>query len=138
LPVAAAGLIVTHGIYHHWAHQEGRADYADLTNFVEQVKQQVGEPSQVIIFQAHPLIAYELGRHDRIENPQQLAERDGKWLIVPDYYLEMLEQEIHWKLKPEVSMSIRPRGDRATLYRIESRPPVPPGNLSHGASPPRG
>jgi hypothetical protein len=140
LPILAAGLVLVHGVYHHWLHQAGRADYAGLTRFVEQVKQQVGASSPVILFQTHPLIAYELGQHERIENPQQLAEYEGQWLIVPDYYVEMLEQQIHWKLKPALSLSIPPRKEQATLYRIESRPPAgaASGNVSQSAVPPRG
>jgi hypothetical protein len=52
----------------------------------------------------------------------------------------MLEQQIHWKLKPALSLSIPPRKEQATLYRIESRPPAgaASGNVSQSAVPPRG
>jgi len=116
---AAAGLILVHGIYHHWGHQQGRADYDQLASFAAKVKATAGEGEDIAVFQAHPLIAYELGQHDPLPNPEELAQREPTWIVAPDYFREMIESATHWKLSEQFDMNLHPRRDRATLFRVE-------------------
>ncbi len=125
LAVIAAGLICMHGVYHHWLHRSGRADYGQLLAFVSQVRQQVPPGEKVVIFYAHPLIAYELNQHVRLQDPEELLAAQPQWVIMPDYFRERITEENHWQLTPRVNMTILPREDRATLFKIE-----PPAQLS--------
>ena len=119
LAVAAAGLVLAQGVYHHWGHQLGRADYADLSGFTRHVADVSGKPEQVLVFYAHPLIAYELGQHRKFENPEDLTVREGDWLVAPYYLQDLIQQKTGWKLTEESRMSIRPRREEASLFKID-------------------
>lgn len=119
LVVAAAGLICIHGVYHHWGHQAERAHYADLLAFVDAVEAHTCPEDRLLVFQAHPLIAYELGLHDRLPNAVDMAGADAEWLIAPAYHQPMIEQATNWKLEPRETMRILPRKDQATLFHVE-------------------
>lgn len=119
MAVIAAGLICMHGVYHHWLHRSGRADYGQVLAFVEQVRQQVPPGEKVVVFYAHPLIAYELNQHVRLQDPVELAAAQPQWVIMPDYFKDRITEENHWQLTPQADMTILPREDRATLFHIE-------------------
>ena len=125
MAVVAAGLICMHGIYHHGLLRADRADYDQVLAFVHQVRQTVPENEKVVVFCAHPLIAYELDQHVRLPDPTELLAAEPKWVIMPDYFKDRIAEENHWRLTPLADMTIRPREDRATLYRVE-----PPAQLS--------
>lgn len=120
--VVAAGLICLHGVYHHWLHGSGRADYDQVLAFVEHVRCQVPPEDKVVVFYAHPLIAYELDQHDRLPDPEHLIASKPQYVIAPDYFKELITEKTHWNLTPLGDMTILPREDRATLFRIE--PPL--------------
>ncbi|MDB5339626.1 MAG: hypothetical protein JWN70_5245, partial [Planctomycetaceae bacterium] len=125
LAVVAAGLICMHGVYHHWIHRSGRADYGQVLAFVTQVRHQVPPGEKVVVFYAHPLIAYELNQHVRLQDPEELLAAQPQWVIMPDYFRDRITEENHWQLTPQANMTILPREDRATLFKIE-----PPAQLS--------
>ena len=119
MAVVAAGLICMHGVYHHWLHRSGRADYGQVLAFVDQVRQQVPDGDKVVVFYAHPLIAYELNQHVRLQDPEELLAAQPQWVIMPDYFKDRITEENHWQLTPQADMTILPREDRATLFRVE-------------------
>ena len=119
MAVIAAGLICMHGVYHHWLHRAGRADYGQLMAFVNQVRTEVPPGEKVVVFYAHPLIAYELDQHVRLQDPLELKAAQPQWVIMPDYFKDRITEENHWQLTARADMTILPREDRATLFRIE-------------------
>lgn len=119
LAVVAAGLICMHGVYHHWIHRSGRADYNQVLAFVSQVRHQVPPGEKLVVFYAHPLIAYELNQHVRLQDPEELLAAQPQWVIMPDYFRDRITEENHWQLTPQADMTILPREDRATLFKIE-------------------
>lgn len=125
LAVVAAGLICMHGVYHHWLYRSDRADYNQVLAFVDQVRHKVPAGEKLVVFYAHPLIAYELNQHVRLQDPPELLASDPQWVIMPDYFRDRIAEENHWRLTPQADMTILPREDRATLYRVE-----PPAQLS--------
>ncbi len=125
MAVVAAGLICSHGVYHHGLLRADRADYGQVLTFVNQVRQTVPTGEKLVVFFAHPLIAYELDQHVRLQDPPELLAAEPKWVIMPDYFRDRIAEENHWRLTPLADMTIFPREDRATLYRVE-----PPAQLS--------
>lgn len=116
--VVAAGLICLHGVYHHWLHLEGRADYGQVLAFVKHVRCTVPPEDKVVVFYAHPLIAYELDQHIRLQDPDELKAAQPQYVIMPDYYKDVISQATRWTFTPLGDMTIQPREDRATLYRV--------------------
>lgn len=125
LAVIAAGLICLHGVYHHGLLRSDRADYNQILAFVDQVRHKVPPEDKVVVFFAHPLIAYELDQHVKLQDPPELLAAQPQWVIMPDYFCDRIAEENHWRLTPQADMTILPREDRATLYRVE-----PPAQLS--------
>jgi len=125
LAVVLTGLICLHGLYHHWWHTAGRSDYSRLLSFVEQIHADAPPPADVIVFQAHPLIAYELQQHEILPTIQDLAQRRPGWVIMPDYFAPVVAEQTGWRLTPHAQMTLEPREDRATLYFV-----APPAQLS--------
>jgi hypothetical protein len=122
LPIAALGLILGHGVYHHWAQPQGRAEYMEIVAFAERVRQQTGggDSNDLLVFHTHPLIAYELGQHNRVATVDQLAGREVKWLIAPYYYANLIRQATRWQLTEKEAVLLNPREHQATLYRVEA------------------
>lgn len=125
MAVVAAGLVCAHGIYHHCLNQLGRADYDQLRQFANKIRGEVPPEDKVVVFYAHPLIAYELDQHVRIQDPQELQLQRPQWVIMPDYFADMITEKTNWRLHSGSSLTIPPREDRATLFRVE-----PPAALS--------
>jgi hypothetical protein len=120
--VVAAGLICLHGVYHHWLHRSGRADYDQILAFVDHVRCNVPPEDKVVVFYAHPLIAYELNQHERLQDPEQLVASHPQYVITPDYFKDLILEKTNWNLTPLGDMTILPREDRATLFRVD--PPL--------------
>jgi len=116
--VVAAGLICLHGVYHHWLHLAGRANYDQVLAFVEHVRCQVPPEDKVVVFYAHPLIAYELDQHIRLQDPEELMAAKPQYVIMPDYFRDVISKATNWRFKPLGEMTIHPREDRATLYKV--------------------
>ena len=125
LAVVLAGVVCVHGLYHHWWYGTGRSDYAQLRTFVEAVRQTAPDSHAVVVFQAHPLIAYELGQHEILPTIPDLSDRRPDWVIMPDYFAPVVSEQTGWHLTQQAEMTLLPREDRATLYRVE-----PPAQLS--------
>jgi len=121
VPIAAAGLIAAQGVYHHEFHREGRPSYARLQSFVAEVRALTHDSPRVLVFQAHPLIAYELNQHVRLDNLEQLASETPRWVIAPAAWKAEIETRLAWVLVPQAQVRLEPREHEATLFRVAER-----------------
>lgn len=118
--VTIVGVIAMHGIYHHEFHQDGRADYQDLLTFIKSVKQIVPRPQDVTIYEAHPLIAYQLHQHEESPSVEELQKTRPEWVIAPKSRKPELARSLGADLVEMAGMNLEPRDSQATLYHVES------------------
>lgn len=118
--VAMLGVICMHGIYHHEFHQDGRADYQELLGFIKQVKTLVPPKTDIPVYEAHPLISYQLHQHDRYPTPESLRDRHPEWVIAPKSRRQELSRALGVELIEMAGMTLEPRDSQATLYRLQS------------------
>jgi len=121
--VMIVGVIAMHGIYHHEFHQDGRADYQDLLTFIKSVKQIVPRPQDVTIYEAHPLIAYQLHQHEESPSVEELQKTRPKWVIAPKSRKPELARSLGADLVEMAGMNLEHRDSQATLYHVEPGSP---------------
>lgn len=120
--VAATGLLCLHGLYHHQIHGEGRVDYDKLLAFVKEVKLKRSAEERIAVYQAHPLIAYELRMHETLIKPADVAALQPKWVITTEEQMPKLQEAMQAELVLVDKVSLAPRRDRAQLYRVARSP----------------
>lgn len=116
--VAVLGLVVMQGIYHHEFHQDGRADYQELLSFIKSVKQIVPQNQEVTIYEAHPLISYQLHQHRESPTIEQLQKCRPEWIITPQSRRPELARSLGVDLIEMSGMDLEPRDSQATLYHV--------------------
>jgi len=121
--VTVLGFIVMHGIYHHEFHQDGRADYRELIAFIKSVKQIVPRTEEIAVYQTHPLVSYQLHRHEDFPTLEQLKQSPPRWVIAPKSRKPEIARNLGVDLEELVGMTLEPRDSQATLYELRPRSP---------------